>query len=102
MKIQAAPHGFNIEFPAGGSVSINTSEIHTIDIETMPTMPTMSVDVDYVTLGYENGESIEISDDTEGFQEFCEELSKVLMIQPPIHHRFPVSTETGINRVYER
>ena len=99
MKIQAAPHGFKIEFPSGGSGSINISEIHTIDIETLPTM---SVDVDYVTLGYENGKFIEISDDAEGFKDFCEELSKTLMIQPPIHYRFPVSTETGIDRVYER
>jgi hypothetical protein len=99
MKIQVAPDRFDIEFPGGGSGSINISEIHTVDIETMPTM---SVDVDYITLGYENGEFIEVPDDAEGFKEFCEELSKVLLIQPPIHHRFPVATETGIVRVYER
>ena len=99
MKIRTAPSGFNIEFSGGGSGSISISEIYTIDIETLPTM---SVDVDYVTIGYENGEFIEFSDDAEGFMDFCEELSKSLMIEPPIHFRFPVSTETGIQRVYER
>ena len=99
MKIQAAPNGFIIAFSGGGAGTIDISEIHTIDIETLPSM---SVDVDYVTLGYENGESIEISDDAEGFQGFCEALSSALLINPPIHFRFPVSTKTGIDRVFER
>ena len=64
MKIQAAPNGFHIEFRGGGSGAINISEIHLIDIETVPTM---TVDVDFVTLGYENGECVEISDEAEGF-----------------------------------
>lgn len=98
-KIQVAPDGFDIEFPGGGAGSINISEIHTVDLETMPTM---SVDVDYVTLGYESGEFIEVPDDAEGFKEFCNELSTKLLIHPPIHHRFPVPAETGIDRVYER
>jgi hypothetical protein len=99
MKIRTAPSDFNIKFPGGGSGSISVSEIYTIDIETLPTM---SVDVDFVTIGYENGEFIEVSDDADGFKDFCEELSKSLMIEPPIHFRLPVSTETGIQRVYER
>jgi hypothetical protein len=99
MKIEAAPDGFRITFPRGGTVTLRIPEINTIDIETMPTM---SVDVDYVTLGHENGDFMEISDDAEGFQNFCADLSRALAIDPPIHFRFPVESETGILRVYER
>jgi len=99
MKIQTAPNGFDIEFPGGGKGAIKVPEIQTIDIETLPTM---TVDVDYVILGYASGDSIEITDDAEGFQEFCVELSTALLIDPPIHFRFPVTEGTGIIRVYER
>ena len=99
MKIRTKPNGFQIEFPGGGSGAVDITEIHSIDIETVPTM---TVDVDFVTLGFENGESVEISDDAEGFRDFCTELSSQLLIDPPIHFRFPVSSETGIIRVYER
>lgn len=99
MKIEAATDGFRIEFPGGGSGAIKISEIHTIDIETFPTM---TVDIDFVTLGYLNGEHIEVSDEAEGFKDFCIELSKALLIEPPIHFRFPVESEAGIVRVYER
>ncbi len=99
MKIRTAANGFQIDFPGGGSGSIKTSEIQSIDIETLPTM---TVDVDFVILGYENGEHFEISDDAEGFQDFCTELSNSLLIDPPIHFRFPVESETGQFRVYER
>ena len=99
MKIQTAPHGFDIDFPGGGSGTIKLSEIQTIDIETLPTM---TVDVDYVILGHASGDSIEITDDADGFQDFCGQLSKALSIDPPIQFRFPVGGETGIVRVYER
>jgi hypothetical protein len=99
MKILPAPNGFQIEFPGGGSGTVIIPEIHSIDIESVPTM---TVDVDLVTLGYENGECIEIFDNAEGFREFCTELSRQLLIDPPIHFQFPVLSETGISRVYER
>jgi len=52
MKIEAAPDGFRPAFPGGGSATIKILEIQTIEIETLPTL---TVDVDYVSLRYENG-----------------------------------------------
>ena len=99
MKIEVTADGFLMTYPRGGVVTVEFPEIYTIDIETLPTM---SVDVDYVTLGHENGEFMQISDDAEGFKDFCAELSRVLSIDPPIQFRFPVENQTGILRVYER
>lgn len=77
MKIKTAPNEFLIGFSDGGSRIVTISEIYSIDIETVPTM---TVDVDFVTLGYENGERVEISDDAEGFRDFCTELSRQFLI----------------------
>lgn len=99
MKINTRPNEFSIEFSGGSSGVIKIEDIITIDIENMPTM---SIYIDYITLGYKNGEFIEIADNAEGFKELCEVLSSALEIEPPIQFRFPVQAESGIDRIYQR
>ena len=63
------------------------SEITSIDLETIPTM---TVDVDLVAMGLENGEFLEISDEATGFRETCDWLSEIFGINPAIYGRFPI------------
>jgi hypothetical protein len=98
MKIAAEGDSFSFEFPNGGVRRVSLFEIMSIDLETMPTM---TVDFDFVIVGFQNGEFLEFSDDAVGFREISACLSNKLGIRPAISERFPVP-EGARERVYEK
>ena len=98
MKIIPRDQSIEVQFPAGGFGEVALSEIESIDLETMPTM---TVDVDFVSIGFENGEFLELSDEAIGFREACVFLSSRLGIHPEIAHRFPIP-DGFRQRVYEK
>ena len=98
MKIAAEGDTVSFEFPNGGTGKISLSEIASIDLETVPTM---TVDVDFVVIGFENGEFLELSDEAIGFREMSAFLSSNFGIHPVISERFPVP-EGATERVYAK
>jgi len=85
-------------FPGGGKAEVRFADIASIDLQTIPTV---TVDVDAVSLNHENGDSLEIMDDAEGFSEACDFLSAALKISPGIRSRFPVANGM-IKRIFTR
>jgi len=98
MNLTQSGHILSIVFPGGGTGQVALSDIATIDLETIPAM---TVDVDMVFIGLENGEFLEVSDEAEGFRDACGWLSDALGIHPPISGRFPIAEGTS-QRAYVR
>ena len=98
MKITIQEDFLSFEFPNGKTGEISLSEIAFIDLETATTM---TVDVDFVIIGFENGEFLELSDDAVRVLEMSAYLSNNFSIRPEISHRFPVPEGTR-ERVYEQ
>ena len=98
MKIIAGTEALTLQFPKGARETIAFSELLSIHLRTLPTL---SVDVDVVTLKLPPGLSFEINDADEGFREACDLLSEKFSILPEIYKRFPVP-DGEVVRVYER
>jgi hypothetical protein len=97
-RILAGPETLTVLFSDGAKAEIALSELVSLHLQTIPSM---SMDIDIVSLNRERGDSFEINDSEEGFREACELLSAKFSILPEISKRFPVA-DGEIAKVYER
>ena len=79
--IETSKTGLTILHPAGGRSEVGWDDVTSIDLSVLDTMTT---EVDFVTLNFDNGDFLEIQDTTEGFAAAVDVISEHFGIEPGI------------------